>query len=172
MARYAATPANPDTSVKARVESARCSFKNTRETAVAIRGMKVTKAVAYLNDVVEKKQIVPFNRFKRGVGRKAQCKNMRCSNGRWPVKSAELILGLLENIKANATVKGLDIDSLVVSHIVVNNAAEMRRRTYRAHGRVTAYSSNPSHVEIIASQDAPTIPAAEGAKAARSVVQA
>lgn len=32
--------------------------------------------------------------------------------------------------------KGLDVDHLVVDHIVVQRAAKMRRRTYRAHGRI------------------------------------
>ena len=32
--------------------------------------------------------------------------------------------------------KGLDVDSLVVSHIQVNQAQKQRRRTYRAHGRI------------------------------------
>lgn len=40
------------------------------------------------------------------------------------------------NAESNAEVKGLDIDHLVVEHILVQRAAKMRRRTYRAHGRI------------------------------------
>ena len=50
----------------------RVHFKNTRETAQAIKGMHLRKAIRYLTDVIEKKQIVPFRRFNGGVGRKAQ----------------------------------------------------------------------------------------------------
>ena len=50
----------------------RVHFKNTRETAQAIKGMHLRKAIRYLTDVTEKKQIVPFRRFNGGVGRKAQ----------------------------------------------------------------------------------------------------
>ena len=32
--------------------------------------------------------------------------------------------------------QGLDCDHLVVEHIQVNRAPKMRRRTYRAHGRI------------------------------------
>ena len=32
--------------------------------------------------------------------------------------------------------QGLDVDSLVIDHIQVNAAPKMRRRTYRAHGRI------------------------------------
>ena len=31
----------------------------------------------------------------------------------------------------------------------VNRAAQMRRRTYRAHGRINAYMSSPCHIELI-----------------------
>ena len=33
-------------------------------------------------------------------------------------------------------VKGLEVESLYVSHIQVNQAQRQRRRTYRAHGRI------------------------------------
>jgi large subunit ribosomal protein L17e len=58
------------------------------------------------------------------------------SKARWPVKSAEFLLGLLKNAEANADTKGLDTSNLVVKHIQVNQAPKQRRRTYRAHGRV------------------------------------
>jgi large subunit ribosomal protein L17e len=32
--------------------------------------------------------------------------------------------------------KGLNVESLVIKHIQVNQAPKQRRRTYRAHGRI------------------------------------
>lgn len=63
-------------------------------------------------------------------------KQFGATRARWPIKSAEFLLGLLKNAEANAEVKGLDCSTLVVSHIQVNEAPKQRRRTYRAHGRV------------------------------------
>lgn len=60
------------TACKARGFDLRVHFKNTRETAQAIKGMHLRKAISYLNDVRDKKQIVPFRRYNGGVGRKAQ----------------------------------------------------------------------------------------------------
>lgn len=57
---------------KARGFDLRVHFKNTRETAQAIKGMHLRKAIGYLHDVERKKQIVPFRRYNGGVGRKAQ----------------------------------------------------------------------------------------------------
>ena len=68
--------------------------------------------------------------------------------GRWPVKSAEFLLHLLKNAESNAEYKGLDADHLVIDHIQVNRAPKMRRRTYRAHGRINPYMSSPCHIEL------------------------
>ncbi|KAK1369761.1 Ribosomal protein L22/L17 [Heracleum sosnowskyi] len=76
----------------------RVHFKNTRETAHAIRKLPLIKAKRYLEDVLAHKKAIPFTRFCIGVGRTAQAKN-RHSNGqgRWPAKSAKFILDLLKN---------------------------------------------------------------------------
>lgn len=63
-------------------------------------------------------------------------KQFGVSKARWPVKSAEFLLGLLKNAESNADAKGLDTGALIVKHIQVNQAPKQRRRTYRAHGRV------------------------------------
>lgn len=41
------------------------------------------------------------------------------------------------------------MDNLFISHIQVNRAMCQRRRTYRAHGRINPFMSNPCHVELI-----------------------
>merc|ERR1712218_587793 len=55
---------------------------------------------------------------------------------------------MLKNAESNAEYKGLDADHLIIEHIQVNRAAKMRRRTYRAHGRINPYMSSPCHIEI------------------------
>ncbi|XP_024027599.1 60S ribosomal protein L17-2 [Morus notabilis] len=153
MVKYSREPDNPTKSCKARGSDLRVHFKNTRETAFAIRKLPLTKAKTYLEDVLAHKQAIPFRRFCGGVGRTAQAKN-RHSNGqgRWPVKSARFILDLLKNAESNAEVKGLDVDSLYISHVQVNQAQKQRRRTYRAHGRINPYMSSPCHIELILSE--------------------
>merc|ERR1712221_50113 len=161
MGKYSTEPENPTKSCKARGSYLRVHFKNTRETAQAIKKMHIRKANRYLKDVVAKKQIIPFRRFSGGVGRKAQAKAHGCSQGRWPIKSAEFLLQLLKNAESNADVKGLDVDSLVIDHIQVNRAPYMRRRTYRAHGRINPSMSSPCHVEMILSEKEQVVPRAE-----------
>lgn len=59
------------------------------------------------------------------------------------------MLQLLKNAESNADYKGLDGDRLVIEHIQVNRAPSLRRRTYRAHGRINPYMSSPCHIEVI-----------------------
>ncbi|KAL5973043.1 60S ribosomal protein L17A [Asimina triloba] len=128
-------------------------YPNTRETAFAIRKLPLAKAKRYLEDVIVHKQAIPFRRFCGGVGRTAQAKNRHANGqGRWPAKSAKFILDLLKNAESNADVKGLDVDTLFISHIQVNQAQKQRRRTYRAHGRINPYMSSPCHIELILSE--------------------
>nr|ACY71252.1 ribosomal protein L17 [Chrysomela tremula] len=148
MGRYAREPDNAGKSCKARGSNLRVHFKNTCETANAIRKMPLKRAVAYLKNVVEMKECIPFRRFNGGVGRCAQAKQFGTTQGRWPKKSAEFLLQLLRNAESNADFSGLDVDRLVVEHIQVNRAACLRRRTYRAHGRINPYMSSPCHIEL------------------------
>jgi len=149
MVRYAAQELHPTKSARARGAYLRVSFKNTRETAQAINGWKLARAQAFLQHVLEKKEAVPMRRYAGGTGRAAQGKQFGVSRARWPVKSAEFLLGLLKNAEANADTKGLDTGNLIVKHIQVNQAPKQRRRTYRAHGRINPYMSNPCHIELI-----------------------
>merc|ERR1711878_43654 len=124
-------------------------FKNTRETAQAIKAMPLHRATKYLKNVISQKEIIPFRRFMGGVGRHAQANQVHgTAQGRWPVKSAEFLLHMLKNAESNAEYKGLDADHLIIEHIQVNRAAKMGRRTYRAHGRINPYMSSPCHIEI------------------------
>ncbi len=80
MVRYAATSVSPTKSAKTRGSYLRVHFKNTREAAQAINGMKLKKAISYLNNVVEHKQAIPFRRFNGSIGRLGRERNR---NGSW-----------------------------------------------------------------------------------------
>merc|ERR1712140_25265 len=108
MTRYSLDPENATKSAKAMGSHLRVHFKNTRETAQAIKRMHLRRAVKYLKNVCDKTECIPFRRY-----------------------------------------NGLDTDHLVIEHIQVNRAPKMRRRTYRAHGRINPYMSSPCHIEVI-----------------------
>jgi large subunit ribosomal protein L17e len=155
---YSFQTENAAKSCQAKGAYLRVHFKNTRETANAVKGMKLMKAQKYLEDVVEHKQAVPFRRFNGGVGRCAQAKVFGVTQGRWPEKSCRFVLGLLKNAQSNAEQKGLNLDKVVVKHVQVNQAPKMRRRTFRAHGRINAYMSSPCHIELVCVEEDIAVP--------------
>merc|ERR1712083_1072553 len=173
MTRYSAEIESNAKSCKTKGSDLRVHFKNTRESAQAIKGMHLHKAVSYLKAVINKERCIPFNRFSGSVGRTGQAKNFNSptSQGRWPKKSCQHLLGLLKNAESNAEVKGLDVDALVIDHIQVNAAAKQRRRTYRAHGRINPYMASPCHIEIILGEREETVPRAAEASGPKKVSQ-
>lgn len=45
------------------------------------QGLKLPKAYAYLSNILEHKQVVPFRRFNGGVGRASQAKQFKATQG-------------------------------------------------------------------------------------------
>lgn len=148
MVKYSRQPAEPSKSAKCRVDDLRAHYKNTYETARACRGMNLLKAIKYIEDVIAHKAIVPFRRYTGGPGHHAMCKNVGHTNGRWPEKSCRHVLSLLNNLKSNATAQSLDPEKCTITHVVSQRAVSGRRRTYRAHGRISPYLSSNCHVEF------------------------
>uniref|UniRef100_A0A2K5N3S1 Large ribosomal subunit protein uL22 n=1 Tax=Cercocebus atys TaxID=9531 RepID=A0A2K5N3S1_CERAT len=133
---------NPRKSCKSRGSNLRVHFKNTRETAQAIKGMHIRKPTKYLKDVTLQKQC-------------AQAKQWGWTQGRWPKKSAEFLLHMLKNAESNAELKGLDVDSPVIEHIQVNIAPKM------PHGQINPYMSSPCHIEMIVTEKEQIVPKPE-----------
>jgi ribosomal protein L22 len=69
------------TVAKSRGEYCRTHFKNMREVAAALSGMRLAKAYTYLADVQDHKQVIPFRRFAGGIGRASQAKQFKTTKG-------------------------------------------------------------------------------------------
>eukprot|EP01062_Namystynia_karyoxenos_P054404 TRINITY_DN447_c0_g2_i2.p2 TRINITY_DN447_c0_g2~~TRINITY_DN447_c0_g2_i2.p2 ORF type:complete len:191 (+),score=83.41 TRINITY_DN447_c0_g2_i2:94-666(+) len=151
MGKYSKKIVNETQVAKSRGSDLRVHFKNTWQVARKVRGMTLGKAKRYLTDVLAHKRCVPYIKFRHACGNTPQAKEFKESNGqgRWPRKSVELVQSLLKNAEANAEQKGLEPNEMSIGHIQVNRAQKLRRRCYRAHGRVGAYMCSPCHVEII-----------------------
>ena len=161
--KYSREPTT-EKSVKTRSNDTRVSFKNTYETARACQGMTIPTAIKYLEDVLEHKRCIPYRRFNGSMGRTAQAKEFGLVQGRWPQKSCKAVLNLLRNLEANANTKQYDLEKLVIEHVQVNRAQHGRRRTYRAHGRITRYLSTPCHIEMWATEKAENVKRDKDAK--------
>ena len=105
-------------------------------------------AIEYMDRVTEHKSVIPFRRYNDGVSRKAMSKQVNFFNGRFPEKSVKHVKALLMNVKSNAEAKGLDTEKCQITHVCTQRAVQGRRRTYRAHGRISPYLSSNCHVEF------------------------
>jgi large subunit ribosomal protein L17e len=159
MVKYSRQPVELAKSAKSKVKDQRAHYKNTYNTALAVKGMPIKKALNYMEQVLEHKAIIGFR--KHYGQRHAQCKQQGYNTGRWPEKSCKAVKQLLLNLKANCETKGLDTDKCVISHVVVQRAQQGRRRTYRAHGRVTPYLSSNCHIEFHCTETSPNVAKAE-----------
>merc|ERR1712039_234289 len=146
--KYSREPAVKGKAVKAAGTDVRVSFKNTWNTANAIKGMALKTAKKYLEQCLERQRCIPQRKFCGSTGRTGQAKEFGVTKGRWPTKSINVVLGLVKNMLANANARQLDSDNLNIEHVQVNAAPNGRRRTYRAHGRITPFMSCPCHIEM------------------------
>ena len=140
---YTAT-ADPDTTAKALGREIPVSPKFAREVAGMIRGMKVDTARQALEDVIDKKRAVPLKRYNKRVSHKPGV-----GPGRYPVKAAKAILGILDSAASNAEYKGLDVSNMAIATISVARGRTIPGHMPRAHGRATQWNQETVNLEII-----------------------
>ena len=117
--------AKPDEKIaKASGHSLKISPKHSVEICRTIRNMYLEDAKAFLEDVIEKKTVVPFKRHNKKVGHRSDLKGW--PSGRYPVKAAAAILKVLENAEANAENEELDVENLKLVHASANRGVIIR----------------------------------------------
>mmetsp|Transcript_44531 Transcript_44531/g.43190 ORF Transcript_44531/g.43190 Transcript_44531/m.43190 type:complete len:93 (-) Transcript_44531:384-662(-) len=92
MVKYSRQPAEAAKSAKSRVDDLRAHYKNTYNTARAVKGLRVKKAIRYMEEVLEHRQIIPFRKHTHKAGRKAQANKHKVTQGRYPEKSVKNVL--------------------------------------------------------------------------------
>jgi large subunit ribosomal protein L22 len=144
---YAFTDDDKAKTAKALGRSLKISPKHAVEICNKIRGMKVEKAQAYLEDVMEMKTAVPFKKHNKKVGHRRGIGGW--PTGRYPVKAAKQILDILKNAEANAEYKGLDTENLKIMHISSHRGYVIRGWTPRAFGRASPFNTPTTHVQVV-----------------------
>jgi large subunit ribosomal protein L22 len=109
--------------------------------------MTLAHAKEYLKNVIDKKQPVPFTRFKKKAGHRHGLE--KAFAGRYPTKAAKKILNVIEGAEANAENKGLDVDRLRIIHAAAYPGMKIKRFTPRAHGRSAPKYDTLTHIEIV-----------------------
>lgn len=138
---------NPEKTAKASGRELKVSHKAAREVCRAVRGMKLSTAKEYLRDVIAMKKAVPYARYTKKLGHRHGIEHSFA--GRYPIKTTEQILRVIEAAQSNAENKGLDVDRLRIMHSAAYPGMKLKRFTPRAHGRASPKYDITTHVEIV-----------------------
>ena len=120
------------------------SFKQSVEVCRFIKNKNVTDAKKMLKRVLEKKQAVPFSRYNFDLGHKK-----KIGPGRYPERTSEELIKLIEDAEANAQFKGLNTSNLVITHISAHKAGKAWH-----YGRQSRRKMKRTNVEIVVEEKA------------------
>ncbi|MDP8002756.1 MAG: 50S ribosomal protein L22 [Caldisphaera sp.] len=120
------------------------------EVANSIYGMPLQKAKRYLNEVIAKREAIPFRSSHKKVShKKGLSDRWGWPSGRYPVKAAKYMLKVLDNVENNAENKGLEVDKLVIFHIGIGKGLTLKRAMPRAFGRADVIRKFRSNIEVM-----------------------
>lgn len=147
---YTVTGLDPEKTVKASGRELSISHKAAREVCQTLKGMTLDQAKTHLSRVIQKKQPIPFRRYKKKAAHTHGLEKTYA--GRYPIKTAQKILKVLEGAEANAEFKGLDPERLKIIHAAAYPGMKMKRYTMRAFGRSSPKFQTLTHVELVLEQ--------------------
>lgn len=148
---YSIIGLDPDKTVKASGREIRISPKAAREICNELRGLRLEAGKTYLQEVIAKRQAVPYRRYDRKMGHRRGLR--KADSGRYPVKASQQILRVLENAENNADYKGLDIERLRITHISAYPGRVLKRVIERARGRSSPFNEQLIHVEVVLTEE-------------------
>ncbi len=125
---------------KALARDASVSFKSAIEACNFLRGRTTKQALSLLEKVLDKKIAIPFKRFTDGVGHR---RGNGIAAGRYPQKLSDVLIKLIKNAEANASIKALN-ENLKIVHLSAQKASVPMH-----YGRHPRREMKRSHIELI-----------------------
>ncbi len=129
----------------AMVKQVDISRKLARETCNAINGMKLEKAIDYLEKVIAKEAHVPLKRYNKKQGHRKGGQP-----GKYPEKTCKNVIKLLKNLKNNAEQKGLEPEKMKIVHASAYKALEIPR--VRPRGKAKSSNIELVTIELVAKE--------------------
>lgn len=127
----------------ARAEDINASYKDLTQVCARVRGKPIAWAVTFLEKAKEGSIPVLYKKFNTKLGHR---KELQGQKGRYPKKAAGEVLKVLKSAQANAKVKGIS-DELVVVHISANKKATFPRGVPK--GRRGRADYETARVEVV-----------------------
>lgn len=142
--RYAFQGYEKETMARAYGNGLPISVKHATMVCQYIRGKSLTRAKKMLQEVIMMEKAVPMTRFNFDRGHKKSI-----GPGRYPVKTCQEIVHILESAEKNAQQKNLG--DVVVLHICAQRAAKPWH-----YGRKRRRQMKRAHVEVVVGKGAET----------------
>lgn len=133
------------------------SVKKVVNLTRAMKGMSVSEARKFLENIVNQKEYAPMWRYKKKIAHhKGVSDRWGVPQGKYPIKAARYLLKLLDNVVANAERNmGYEGDlsefeeKLLIIHVAPHKGFTLKRYMPRAFGRSTPKFRHTTNVEIV-----------------------
>src|SRR3989344_4374972 len=129
--------------------NANASVKFATEIAREVKGQRLDSSIQWLNRVLAHEDFIPLRVYHKKVPhRKGRAKSFGKA-GRYADKTVKVFLKLLHAVKANADVKGLDSEKLVIWHSFA--PIGFRRVSHQAKGKISGKmrQAKSAHIEVV-----------------------
>ena len=110
--------------VRASIHEKDISHKHAREIAVAIKGRSIEKARELLENVISRREAIPYRRYNNEVAHRSNIRDGFFA-GRFPKKARSEFLRILDNLESNAEYKGMDLDGLRIVSASVHKGTKL-----------------------------------------------
>lgn len=120
------------------------SPKKSVEVCRALRGMNVEDAKELLEEVIEKRRIIPYRRYRKTISHKKGG-----VAGGYPVRVAKAVLKVLEDAQSNAELNELDPEAMRIEVIAAHRGRRTEGFKPRARGRSTKWDKETVNIEVI-----------------------
>jgi large subunit ribosomal protein L22 len=137
---------------KATIKNANVSLKYSTELCNQLKGMKIEKAMGWIERIINHEEYLPLKRYHKKVAHRKGDSKKGVKSGRYPEKTLKVFLDLLNSVQTNADFKGLDEEKLNIIHAFASKG--ITRYSYQSKGKIGGKSrrKNATHIEIIVSE--------------------
>ncbi|MFT4250511.1 MAG: 50S ribosomal protein L22 [Candidatus Woesearchaeota archaeon] len=127
---------------KAAMTNVAISTKASAMIAQFIKNKSPQRARKELQEVLKKTTAIPYTRYTEGAGHKT-----KIGPGKYPKKSSETFIKLIDSAVANAKDKGLEEEKL----LIIASSAHQAPRGFNS-GRKRGQRKKNSHIELVVAE--------------------
>ncbi|MDD4250744.1 MAG: 50S ribosomal protein L22 [Candidatus ainarchaeum sp.] len=149
---YQAEVGKESKTARAIITNANISLKYSTEICNQINGLYVNKMIAWLKRIENHEEYLPLKRYNSNVAHRKGDAKKGVKSGRYPEKTINIFLDLLELAKNNADNKGLDAEKLNIINAFASKG--ITRYSHQSKGKIGGKTRriNATHIEIIVSE--------------------